>query len=177
LCSHFLRSSSVVGYRSATPVYLGGIAAYWRAVRGSVRQLLLPPNPPPSKEVDALGIWWFDGRDQLPRRHPRLRLHFHKRYEDEGAVEHLGMRNGQVWFVHNFVAVKQEIQVDQPRSPALSRLPAYLLLDLFESRVQLGGRQRGFDLNDGIQEVWLRGADGVGLVNRGLGDYFNPAFL
>jgi hypothetical protein len=27
--------------------YFGGIAAYWRAGGGSVRELLLPPNPPP----------------------------------------------------------------------------------------------------------------------------------
>src|SRR5205809_3915956 len=71
----------------------------------------------------------------------------------EIAVRKLGVRNRQVRFPHQLVAVAHDIEVEGPRSPALATFPSPLGFDAPAMCQERSRRQCGFEQNHLVQ-IW-----------------------
>ena len=93
--------------------------------------------------------------------------------EDEVALVHAGMGDGEVGFIDDEVVVEEDVEVEGARAPALAADSAGGLFDVAEVGEQVAGGEGGVERDGGVEVGVLAGrADGFGFVGFGLGDEF-----
>jgi hypothetical protein len=107
-------------------------------------------------------------------RQRRVGVHFQEWHEHEGTLVHSRVRDDQVGLLDDLPSVRQDIDVDLPRSPSFSSDPSHSVLDGSTCLQKSPRRHDRFDLNDGVEEIGLRGTDRFGLVDAGGASHTNP---
>jgi len=84
---------------------------------------------------------------------PPARSNGRERLQDECAVRELGMRHDEGPRPELAAAPQEEVEVQDPRTPAATAPPAESALHVLEARQHRRGGQAAFDQRDGIGEV------------------------
>lgn len=101
-----------------------------------------------------------------------------ERFQDESAIEHTGVGDGEVWLLKDGVAEQQDVEIDGARSVADGSDAAEGTFDIEQDREQGTGVERGVDGDDLVQERRLvEVADRGGFVHRGLLHDFQTSAL
>ena len=89
--------------------------------------------------------------------------------EDEVALVHVGMGDGELGSIYDEVVVEEDVEVEGAGSPALAADPAGGLFDVAEVGEQVAGGEGGEERDGGVEVGVLAGrADGFGFVSSGL---------
>src|SRR5512145_616144 len=80
-----------------------------------------------------------------------------QRRQDEGALVHPRMRNCQAIFANDFMAVKEQIEVQRARPKSLTPNPSQLTLDVQENIQKVAWRKIRFELSGSIKIFPLAG--------------------
>jgi hypothetical protein len=109
----------------------------------------------------------MEGRDGLTEGgHDKFRRDLRKRTENEGALVHPGMGNGEAGLVDHGIAVEQEVEIEGSGAADWHgcSVSAVGVLDLEEGVEQLTSPQVCLDYGRGVEEAGLRDwADGHGI--------------
>lgn len=97
-----------------------------------------------------------------------------ERDENETTRQHSRVRHLKFGKIDGFVAVKEDVQVDEARAFGKSFCAAHGLLDVLESPQEFQWRERGLGFYSTIQEPGLvEIVDGFGFIKVGNGSYGN----
>lgn len=103
---------------------------------------------------------------------------FGEGFEDEVAIVEIGMRDGEVLVVDMVWTVKEQIEVDAPRSLVDGAAPAHGRFDVEHVLEQVSGGEGGLEVEAGVEEGRLvLDKAGRGLVNGAAGLDANPLEL
>ena len=80
---------------------------------------------------------------------------FGKGFEDETALRHARVRDGEFGRVHDDFAVEEDVDVDDAGSVGDGAFAAELVFDILGGVQELAGEQAGFDFEDLIEEPGL----------------------
>src|SRR5262245_61681054 len=111
--------------------------------------------------------------EQFSYRSPRdrvfpVRRNLGQRFQHEAAVTKTRVWHHEVAFIHDGVAVQDQIEIDSARRTRVRALAAELSFDINEGVEEVAGRQSCIAGGGGIQKSWLIAhTNGIGFVKGG----------
>jgi len=85
------------------------------------------------------------------------RVEFIHRHEDKSSLMKARVRNGQPWFLHDTLAVKENVQVDRARAGPVVIIPSERPFNFLEGGEKAAWRDVRFELHHAIQEPSVAG--------------------
>jgi hypothetical protein len=114
--------------------------------------------------------------EQLSYRSPRdrvvpVRRNLGERFQHEGAVAKTRVWHHEVTFIHDEVAVQDQVEIESARRTRVRALTAELSFDINQGVEEVAGRQRRVAGGGGVQKPRLiADTNGIGFVKSGYAD-------